>query len=92
MIGQGCVDAPHFGGDLANGSDVGLDVVVELRVAQLREGFDLEALVGVFHVDREQAADVGVVDLDALQLDLAVLAEEMDLVAEPGQGPAGLAL
>ena len=29
----------------------------------------------------------GIVDLDPLDLDLAVLAEEMDLVAEPGQCP-----
>ena len=54
-------------------------------VGQLREGLDLEALVGVLDVDRQQAADVGVVDLDALDPDLAVLAEQVDLVAEPGQ-------
>jgi hypothetical protein len=30
--------------------------------------------------------DVGVVDLDALDLDLAVLAEQMDLVPQEGQG------
>ena len=32
VICQGCVDAPHFGSDLANGNDVGLYVVVQLLV------------------------------------------------------------
>ena len=54
---------PRRCGDLAHGGDVGVDVAVELVLAQLGEGLDLEALVGVLDVDRQQAADVGVVDL-----------------------------
>ena len=84
-LARASVDATRPRGDLADGADVGLDVAIELRLGQLREGLDLEALVGVLDVDGEQAADVGVVDLDPLELGLAVLAEQMDLVAEPGQ-------
>ena len=68
VVGEGGVDAAGRLGDLAHGGDVGLDVAVELGLGQLREGLDLEALVGVLDVDREQAADVGVVDLDPLDL------------------------
>src|SRR5262249_7031509 len=73
-------------GDLADGGDVGLDVALELRLAQLREGLDLEPLVGVLDVDREKAADVGDVDLDPRRANLPVPAEEMDLIAETGRG------
>ena len=92
VVGEGGVEAAGRVGDLAHGGDVGLDVAVELLLGQLREGLDLEALVGVFDVDRQQAVDVGVVDLDPLDLDLAVLAEQVDLVAEAGQRRARLAL
>ena len=84
-LARASVEAARPLGDRAHRGDVGLDVAVELGLGQLREGLDLEALVGVFDVDRQQAADVGVVDLDPLDLDLAVLAEQVDLVAEPGQ-------
>ncbi len=86
VVGQSCVDSTCCFCNVPHGRDVGLDVAVQLFVGELREGLDLEALVGVLDIDREEAVDVGVVDLDPLQLDLAVLAEEMDLVAEPGQG------
>ena len=66
VAGEGGVDAAGRCGDLADGGDVGVDVAVELGVGQLGEGLDLEALVGVFDVDGQQAVDVGVVDLDAL--------------------------
>ena len=85
VVGEGHVDAPGPLGDRPDGGDVGVEVAVELRLAQLREGLDLEPLVGVLHVDRQQAADVGVVDLDPLDPHLAVLAEQVHLVAEPGQ-------
>ncbi len=87
VVGEGGVDPADFSGDLAHGGDVGLDVAVELGLAQLGEGFDLEALVGVAHVDGQQAADVRVVDLHPLDPHLAVLAEQVHLVAEPGQRP-----
>ena len=73
--------------DRADRGDVGVEVALELGVGQLREGLDLEALVGVLDVDRKQAADVGVVDLDSLDLDLPVLAEQVDLMAQPRQRP-----
>ena len=66
VVGQRGVDAADRRRDLAHGGDVGLDVALELLLGQLRERLDLEALVGVFDVDREQAVDVGVVDLDPL--------------------------
>jgi hypothetical protein len=84
---QGRVEAPDGVGDLADGGDVGVEVAAQLRPGQLREGLDLEALVGVPDVDRQQAADVRVVDLDALDPDPAVLAEQVDLVAQAGQRP-----
>ncbi len=77
---------PASRGDLADGGDVGLDVAVQLGLGQLREGLDLEALVGIFDVDGQQAVDVGVVDLDTLDLRLAVLAEQVHLMAQLGQG------
>ena len=86
VAAQRCVEASRRLGDLAHGGDVGLDIAIELLLGQLGEGLDLEALVGVFDVDREQAVDVGVVDLDPLDLDLAVLAEEVNLVTRAGQG------
>ena len=93
VVGEGGVDAAGRGGDLAHGGDVGVEVAVELGLAQLGERLDLEALVGVLDVDRQQAADLGVVDLDPLDRDLAVLAEQVDLVAEPRPAPgARLAL
>lgn len=85
VIGEGQVDTPGALRHIAHRRDVGLDVAIELRVGQLREGLDLEALVGILDVDRQQATDVGVVDLDPLDLDLAVLAEQVHLVAELGQ-------
>ncbi len=86
MAGQRGIEAPGRGDGVANRGDVGVDVAVELLVGELREGLDLEALVGVFDIDRQQAVDVGVVDLDPLDLDLAVLAEQMDLVPQARQG------
>ena len=85
VVGEGGVKAAGLGGHLPHRLDVGRDVAIQLRGAQLGKCLDLEARVGVLHIDREQAADLGVVDLDALQLDLPVLAEEVDLVAETGQ-------
>lgn len=86
MVGKCGIDTAYPIGYGAHRCDVGLDIAVELFVAQFRKGLDLEALIGILDVDREEAADVGVVDLDAFQLDLAVLAEQMDLVAEASQG------
>ncbi len=85
MIGEGGVDAARPGGHLPDRLDVRRDVAIKLLAAQFGKCLDLEAHVGVLHVDREQVTDVGVVDLDTLQLDLPVLAEQMDLVAETGQ-------
>ena len=87
VIGQGHVDPPGPLGNRPDGGDVGVEVAIELRLAQLREGLDLEPLIGVLHVDGKQPADVGVVDLDPLDPHLAVLAEQVHLVAEPGQRP-----
>jgi hypothetical protein len=73
-------------GDFADGGDVGLCVAIELAVGELRKASDLESLVGIFDVDGQEAADVGIVDLDPLDLGDPILAEQMDLVAESGQG------
>jgi hypothetical protein len=95
--------------DLPDRRDVRLDVALELLLAQLVEGLDLEALVSVVDVDRQQAADVravhgaaapeggatDAVDLEPAGVPLAdrvheaelarpaLLAEEVDVVAEP---------
>ena len=70
----------------------GLEVAVELGVGELGEGLDLEALVGVVDEDRQQAADVRRVDGDRARRRrrrsvgrVAVLAEQVHLVAEPGE-------
>ena len=68
VVGEGGVESTDRIGDFAHGGHVGIDVAVELRLRQLGEGLDLEALVGVLDVDGEQAVDVGIVDLDALDL------------------------
>src|SRR5262245_10636561 len=87
VVGEGEVDPTRSPGDLADGADVGVDVALELRLAQLRKGLDLEPLVGVLDIDREKAADVGDVDLDPRRARPArVLAEEVNLVAETCQG------
>jgi hypothetical protein len=85
VIGEGDVDSSGSLGNRSDGGDVGVEVAVELLLAQLLEGLDLEPLVGILHVDGEQAADVGVVDLDPLDPHPTVLAEQVHLVAEPGQ-------
>jgi hypothetical protein len=85
VAGKGCVEASGRLGNRSDRSHVGGDVPIELRVRQLRERLDLETLVGIFDVDRQEAVDVRVVDLHAVQLDHAVLAEQMDLVPESGQ-------
>jgi hypothetical protein len=86
MVGEGGVDAADRLGDRAHRGHVGLQVAIELGLGQLRERLDLEPLIRVFDVDRQQTVDVGVVDLHPLDPNLAVLTEQMDLVAEPGQG------
>ena len=93
VVGEGGVDPAGGVGDLADGGDVGLDVAVELGLAQLGEGLDLEALVGV--LARRRAAGRrcrGCGSATPSSSDLAVLAEQMDLVAEPASARARLAL
>jgi hypothetical protein len=85
VVGKRGVDAPHFLPHRPHRRDVRLQVAVQLSLAELLEGLDLEAGVRVLDVDRQQTADIGVVDSHSLQLDLTVLAEQMDLVPEPGQ-------
>jgi len=82
MPRQSRVNATSRIGHSADSFYVRCDVAIQLGVGHLGKSLDLEALVGVFDVDRQQAADVRVVDLDALDLYLAVLAEEMHLVTE----------
>ena len=55
----------------AHGRHVGVDVRVDLLVAQLLERARLDVLVGVGHVHREQAADVGAIDRRSGGTDLA---------------------
>jgi hypothetical protein len=88
MVGEGEIDSSRGGGDLADGRDVGLDIKVELGRGHLGEGLDLEALIRVPDVDGKQAPDLGIVDLDPVDLRLPVLAEEMHLVPEPSQRPS----
>ena len=85
VAGEGGVEAADGVGEPPDRRDVGVEVAVQLLVAQLRERLHLESLVGILDVDREQAVDVRVVDLDALDPHLAVLAEQVDLVAEARQ-------
>ena len=88
MVGESDVNASGQLGDLANRGHVGIDVAVQLLVAELGEGLDLEALVGVLDIDGKQAVDVGVVDLDPLDLRLAVLAEQVHLMPQTGERPS----
>jgi hypothetical protein len=74
--------------DVADGRHVRLEVVVERILAELRVRDGIEALVAVGHVDGQYPADVRYVDRHAVRcLDLAVLAEQVHLVAEPGERP-----
>jgi hypothetical protein len=96
VVGQGDVRLGLVG-HAADGLGVGLQVVVELVVAQLVVGDRVESLVLIRHVDRQHAADVGDVDLDLAGAGLvghpvqvagrAVLAEQVHLVSQPGQRP-----
>ena len=98
MVGERRVDAAERLDHLADRGDVGVEVAIELGVAELGEGLHLEALVAVVHVDRQQAADVGVVDRHRAGRAgaevgwLAVLADQVDLVAERASARARLAL
>jgi hypothetical protein len=87
MVREGKVDATGGLGHLTHRGDVRRDVALELTLGQFREGLDLEPLIGVLDVDRQQPADVRVVDLHSLDPDLSVLAEQVHLVAEPSQRP-----
>ena len=78
-------------GHLAHRRDVGLDVVGDLGVGAVEEPLGLEAVVVIVDVDRQDAADVGVVhgharDVQARRHRLALLADDVDLVAQPRQG------
>ncbi len=85
VVGQGQIDAARPLGHRACRGHVGLDVAGQLLTAQLGEGLDLEALIRVLDVDGQEAADLGIVDLNPLDPRLAVLAEQVDLVPKPGQ-------
>ena len=61
VVGQRDV-RPRPRDDLAHGGDVGVQVALDLVVAELVERARLDALVAVGHVERQQAADVGPVD------------------------------
>ena len=87
MIRQSQVDASSLRSYGTDSFDVCVEIAVQLLLAQFGEALDLEALVWVLDVDGEQAVDVGVVDLDPLDLRLLVLAQKVDLVAELGQRP-----
>jgi hypothetical protein len=85
VVGQRHI-GPHALGHLADGCHVGGEIVLELRLGELGVGLGLEALVAVGHVDRQHTADVGHVHLHAGQRRrVAVLAEQVHLVAEAGE-------
>jgi hypothetical protein len=86
VVSECHVDIACLFGHRTHRGNVGLDVAVQLGVGQFRERLDLKALIGVFDVDGQQAVYVRIVDLDAVDLRLLVLAEKMDLVPKLSQG------
>ncbi len=85
VVGQRNV-GPGAPRHLSHPLGVGSEVQVELAVAQLGEGHGVEAVVLVGHVDRQDPADVGVMDGDGLgqsqAFRMALLAHEVHLVPE----------
>ena len=71
-----------------HGLHVGVDVVLELGVRELREGLGVESLVLVGHVDGQHPPDVRDVHRHAVgRLVVAVLAEQVHLVPERRERP-----
>ena len=58
VVGEGGVDPPYGGRDVADRGDVRLDIALDLAVAQLVEDPGLESLVGVLDIERQEPADI----------------------------------
>ncbi len=64
VVGERGVDSALAGGDVADRTDVGGDVGLDLLLGQIRERAGVEAGVGVGDVEGQDAADVGQVGGD----------------------------
>ncbi len=64
VVCESCVDASETVDQLGDELDVAREIGVELRLGELGERLHLEALVVVVDEHGQEAADVGVVDLD----------------------------
>ena len=75
-------------GAAADRGDVGVEVMFERRIVQLREGQRVKALISIGHVHGKNSPDVGGVDRHALRCRCrSVLAEQVHLMAQSGQRP-----
>ena len=79
MVGQSQVRGRHG----ADRGDIGVEVVVECRLVQLREGQSIETLIAIGHVHGEHPSDIGHMDRHTLRsLRRPVLAEQVHLMAQ----------
>ena len=84
MIGER--DVRHWGG--TNRSDVGVEVMAERHLVDVREGHCIKALIAIRDVDGKQSANVGHVDGHTLRRQCRpVLAEQVHLMSQTSQRP-----